>query len=116
MTRDESDVVQLLIDAGVLTLEDAKDIETLKGEAVLERMIAMRVLLPSEIEMARRHIVDALTRTNRTKRLHAQASLVQIITNNLHRRLDNAGEQVRVAKKHITGGAFAAIAAAKPDK
>jgi len=115
MTRDESDVVQLLIDAGVLSLEDARQIETLKGEAVLERMIAMRVLLPSEIEVARGHIVGALTRTNRTKRLHAQASLVQLITNNLHRRLDDAGDQIHAAKEHITGSGFVAIAA-KADK
>jgi|MudIll2142460700_1097286.scaffolds.fasta_scaffold00003_124 hypothetical protein len=112
MTKDETDVVQLLIDAGVLTLEDANNIETLKGEALLQRMIDRRVLLPAEIEEAREYIVDALTKTNHTKRMRAKISLVQIITTNLHRRMDDAGVQMHTSREKITAEGYAVVGSA----
>lgn len=111
MIHDENDVVQLLMDTGVLTQEDVTNIQTLKGEALLQLMIARRVLLPSEIEDARMHVLNMLTKHSRTQRLHAHISLVDLITTNLHRRMGIAGDQVRTTKEKLTSGNFAAIAA-----
>lgn len=113
MTRDENDVVQLLIDAGVLTFEDGQNIESIKGEVLLQHMIDKRVLLPSEIEEARGCIMDVLTRTNHSKRIRAKISLIRLITTNLHRRMDMAGEQMRTSKEKITSESYAAITAAQ---
>jgi len=112
MTRDETDVVQLLLDAGVLTPEDANNIETLKAEALLQRMLDNRVLLPSEMENARGYLVDALTKTNHGKRMRAKISLVQIITTNLHRRMGTAGEHIHTNREKITADSYAAVASA----
>lgn len=111
MTR-EADVVQLLIDAGVLSNDDAKSVETLKGEALLQHMIDRRVLLPSEIEEAREYLVNALTSTNHIQRMHSKISLVKVITANLHRRMGDAGDQLRTSRDKFSSSNYAAVASA----
>jgi len=111
MTR-EADIVQLLIDAGVLSHDDVKDVETLKGEILLQYMIDKRVLLPSEIENAREHVVTALTSTNHIQRMHSKISLIKIITTNLHRRMGDAGDQLRISRDKLSSSNYAAVASA----
>lgn len=109
MTRGETDMMHLLIDAGVLTPEDATHIEKLKADAILHQMVDKRVLHPTERSEARTYLIDALTQTNRTKQLHAQAAIINLITHNLYRRMDTASAHVRTSRDRITSDTFFAI-------
>lgn len=110
MSHDDGDIVQLLIDTGLVTPHDAEQIQSKQVEAVLDLMLAKRALLPTEIEEAR-ELLGVVLATNQTRRLKAKMSLVNLITGNLHRRLNTAGDRVAEHKRRVTSGHFPAIAA-----
>lgn len=105
MNRDDGSLVQLLIDTGLLTVEDAKAFHAQQIEAVLELMLTKKALRKSEINTAR-ELLQTVVATNQTRRLKAKMSLVNLITKNLHRRMSNAGKRVAAQKKRITSGDF----------
>jgi hypothetical protein len=112
MTKDDADIVQLLIDTGVLSAEDAQSVQTAQSEVLLTMMVQKRALLPSEVENAREILNELMAGVNQTRRLKAQMSLVQIITGNLHRRMGQAGDRLRTQKERITSGDWPAVAPA----
>lgn len=112
MVDEDTHIVQLLIDTGVLTAEDAQSVQTAQSEVLLTMMVNKRALLPSEVEDARTILNELMVGTNQTKRLKAQMSLVQIITGNLHRRMGQAGDRLRAHKERITSGNWPTVAPA----
>ena len=110
MSHDDGDIVQLLIDTGLVTSEDTEHIQSKQVEVVLDLMLSKRALLPSETEEARTLLQDVMG-TNRTRQLKAKMSLVNLITGNLHRRMGRAGDRVAAQKRRVTSGHFPAIAA-----
>lgn len=113
MSKTDS-AVQLLIEAGVLTTEDASNVATAKVEVLLTMMVEKQALLPTEVQQARKVLQELETTTNPTRRMRAQMTLVQLITSNLHRRMDKAGQTLRLNKERITSGHYPAVSAAAP--
>ena len=105
-------VIRLLLEAGVLDDKDVKAVQSEQKEALLSIMIERRVLLPNEIQETRAILSEMMEGSNQTKRLKAKASLVAIITANLHRRLGTAQEGVRIQKERVTAD-YMALAAAR---
>lgn len=112
MSRDEGDVVRLLIDTGILSEEDARSLQTAQSEVLLALMIERRALQPSEAEEARVFLNDILGNVNRMRKLHSSSKLLSLITTNLHRRMSTAGDTVRREKERITGATFPVVAVA----
>lgn len=111
MSHDtDGDIVQLLIDTGLVTGEDAEHLQSKQVEVVLDLMLSKRALLPSEVDEAR-SLLQMVMSNNRTRRLKAKMTLVHLITGNLHRRMNHAGQRVAEQKRRITSGHFPAIAA-----
>jgi hypothetical protein len=116
MGRNEGDdVVQLLIDTGVLTANAAADIQSVHAEVILHHMKEQKVLLPSEEENVRQVLAVLLGAGPLAKRLEAKIKLVGIITDNVHRRIDQQSVKTREQRERITGEAFPMVARlAKP--
>lgn len=110
MSHDDGDIVQLLIDTGLVTSNDAEHIQSQQVEAVLDLMLSKRALMLSETKEAR-ELLQIVRSTNRTKQLHAKMALVNLITGNLHRRMNSAGQRVAAHKRRVTSEHFPAIAA-----
>lgn len=105
-------VVQLLIDTGVFTEDDARDVKVAQVEVLLEMMLDKQALLPKEVPNARAILQELMESTNQTKQLMAKMSLVQIITENIHRRMKRAGDALSEQKQRVTTGNWPAVRAA----
>jgi len=113
MSKQGDDVVQLLIDTGVLTPSDATYFQEAQSEALLNLMLERRAILPDESSEAQTVLTELLTTSNHSKSLRARMVLVRMITTNLHRRMDRAGARLREQKERITSGAHPAVAMCK---
>jgi hypothetical protein len=113
--NDGANLLQLLVDTGVLDSTDAENAQAAQSETLLDLMVKKRALLPSEVEQARAILHELLVGTNQTRKLKAQMSLVRIITGNLHRRMSRAGDRIREQKERVTGDNLAVVALAKRD-
>lgn len=109
-------VIQLLLETGVLDQSDIKAVQTEQKEALLNLLLEKRVLLHSEREDAKEILTELMESSSRTRCLKAQAALVTIITGNLHRRMDQAGEKVRKHKERVTSGHYPVVTAALKSK
>ena len=103
--------IQLLIDIGVMTEEDARHIRVVQVEAILKLMMEKQALLPKEVPNARSILQELVESTNQTKQLMAKMSLVQIITNNIHRRMKRAGDALSEQKQRVTTGNWPVVTA-----
>lgn len=107
---DGDDVIQLLVDTGVLTSGDAAQIHTVQTEVVVHHMRERDVLLPHEEEEAREILTILTGGGPLPQRIQAKLNLVRIITKNIHRRIDQQNVRTRKQKERITGGAFPMVA------
>ena len=115
--NEGDDVVQLLIDTGVLTADGAAEIQSVHAEVIMRHMREKDVLLPSEEENVRQVLSVLLGGGPLATRLQAKIKLVGIITDNVHRRIERQGVKTREQRERITGEAFPMVARlAKPSK
>lgn len=105
MNRDDGSLVQLLIDTGLLSVEEAKNFHAQQIGAVLKLMLSKKALRYTEMNRAR-ELLGAVVAANQTRRLKAKMELVNLITGNLHRRMTDAGNRVAAHKKRITTNNF----------
>lgn len=111
MTRnDGDDVVQLLIDTGVLTPEDAANIHSVQTEVILQYMKDRDALIPSEEAQVREALTTLIGGAPLAQRLQAKIRLVSIITQSVHRKIDAQGVRTREQRERITGEAFPMVA------
>lgn len=111
MGRNEGDdIVQLLVDTGVLTTEAAAEIQSVQTESIMQQMREHNVLVPSEEESVRDALQTLLQGGPPAKRLQAKLRLVGVITDNVHRRIDKQSTKNREQRERITGQAFPMVA------
>ncbi len=108
--RDGDDVVQLLIDTGVLAPADGDAIQSVQTEVIMQHMRNKGVLSPSEEPAARQVLAVLLGSSPPTQRLQAKVQLVGIITNNVHLKIERQGVKTREQRERITGETFPMVA------
>ena len=111
MSRNEGeDVVQLLIDTGVLTPKAAEEIKSVQTDVIMQHMREHDVLIPSEEDHVRA-VLETLTAGGPLiDRLQAKTELVGIITDNVHRRIKIQSVRNREQRERITGDTFPMVA------
>jgi hypothetical protein len=109
------DAVQLLVDTGVLSIEEAAEIKTAQVEVIIDMMLKNRALMMSEVEEVRFILNELNSTSSRTRRVKSQMELVKIITSNLHRRIGTVGDMVRSQRNKITSGNFPAVSVVKTE-
>jgi hypothetical protein len=108
--NDGDDVIQLLIETGVLTPEDASSIKTVHTEVILRHMKEHDVLSAAEEEEARDILSELANGGPPIAKIRAKVRLVRIITNNIHRRIDRQHTHTQEQNERITGEAFPMVA------
>lgn len=108
--REGDDVIQLLIDTGVLTAEDGAAIQSVQTENIMQHMRNHGVVMPAEEARVHAMLTILTDGGSRTQRLQAKIQLVSVITNNVHRKLDRQGTRVREQRERITGDTFPMVA------
>jgi hypothetical protein len=114
--REGDDVVQLLVDTGVLTTEDAAKIHLVQTDEIMRHMKEHNALIPEEEEVVQQALSTLISGGPLAKRLEAKIKLVGIITNNVHRGLERQSDRMHEQRERITGEAFPIVArlASKP--
>lgn len=108
--RDGDDVVQLLIDTGVLTPEDGARIQSVQVDVIIQHMKDRAVVTVAEEPQLRDVLAVLMQNGAPAKHLQAKIQLVNIITNNIHRKLEHQGRRVQKQKAHISGDAYPMVA------
>jgi hypothetical protein len=108
--NDGEDIVQLLIDTGVLTPEIAAQIKSIQADVIMQHMRAHDVLIPAEEPRVRGVLTTLMGGGSLTDRVQAKIELVGIITDNVHRRIERQGVRNREQRERITGEAFPMVA------
>lgn len=105
----EKNVLQLLLDIGVLERDDVERLLTSHTDALLEVLVGNHALRPVEIDDVRVIITELLRSSSKKKYLKARRSLVRIITANINRQMGWTGDKLRIQKERITGNSWPAI-------
>ena len=96
------DVVQILIDTGVLTENDAAKIHSVQTEVIMQHMREHDVLTPAEEDDVREVLVTLTGGGPLAKRLAAKIRLVGVITNNVHRKMERQSVKTREQRERCS--------------
>jgi hypothetical protein len=106
---NQTEVISFLRRSGVLTEDEIINLHTARNEVILAVLIDKRAVLPSEEELARNILKDLTLGSNHVKRVRAQISFLNMITQNMNKRISVAGTKLREQKDRISGDKFPAL-------
>jgi len=103
--------IEVLINTGVISLEEAKAIHTVRDESILDLLIHKKAILVSEIEDTR-VLLSNLNDSSHTRRMQAQLELVALIANSYNRRIEKTSSRMEERVKAASSASYPSVAEA----
>lgn len=107
-SSNEEELIQLLIDVGVLTAKEIINIQSMQNDAILELLFNKHILQPTDKKEAK-VLLDTILSTNKTQRIQAKMAFIDLITHNLHHRVKHASKCIVNCKEPLFNLLAAAI-------
>lgn len=105
-TNDSCDrintVMKLLVDTGVISEKDVQNMPTSHPNAVLNYLCEHTILIPEDFTDARHALSVLLSGGAPAPYLDAKLTLVNLITKNVHRRIEDQRQKTHAQKERIT--------------
>lgn len=92
-SSNEEELIQLLIEVGVLTPKETVHIQLVKIDAILNLLLKKHILQQTDKENAK-NLLTAVLGTNKMQRMHAKMAFIDLITSNLRNRVTRASKHI----------------------